>query len=368
MTIPLYDVASQVAELHPELEDRVRNVIRSANFILGDEVEAFEAEFASYLGVDHAIGVGNGTDALTIALRALGVGPGDHVVVPSYTFFATAEAVVVAGAVPVFCDVDPNNFCITAESVERALTNKTRAVVPVHLFGMLAPMDELRRLADEHGLVLLEDAAQAAGARVGDRRAGSLGDAAAFSFFPTKNLFCLGDGGAIVTNREAVAAKARLLRVRGSPDKKRTFVEIGYNSRLDELQAAVLRVGLDRLDGWNARRRAFADTYRELGLGELVAIPEPPADEEAGYHMYVVGSDRRGELIDALREAGISARQPYPHAVHEQKAMRSFNDGVTFPATKRAVDRNIALPMGPARTTADARTVVEALRQALNSA
>jgi dTDP-3-amino-3,4,6-trideoxy-alpha-D-glucose transaminase len=368
MTIPLYDVASQVAELHPELEDRVRNVIRSANFILGDEVEAFEAEFAGYLGVDHAIGVGNGTEALTIALRALGVGPGDDVVVPSYTFFATAEAVVVAGAIPVFCDVDPDNFCITAESVERALTKKTRAVIPVHLFGMLAPMDELRRLADEHGFVLLEDAAQAAGARVADRRAGSLGDAAAFSFFPTKNLFCLGDGGAIVTNSEAVAAKARLLRVRGSPDKKRTFVEIGYNSRLDELQAAVLRVGLGRLDGWNARRRAFADRYRELGLGELVAIPEPPANEEAAYHMYVVGSDRRGELIDALREAGISARQPYAHAVHEQKAMRSFVDGVTLPATKRAVDRNIALPMAPARTPADARTVVETLRQALNSA
>ena len=231
---------------------------------------AFESEFAAYLGVEHCVGVANGTDALTIALRALGVGPGDEVVMPSFTFYATAEAAIVAGATPVFCDIDPDTFCVTAETVKAVLTPRTKAIVPVHLFGNVAPVPELREL----GVPVVEDAAQAAGASLDGVKAGALADAATFSFFPSKNLPCLGDGGAIVTDDDRVAELARRLRFHGSTDKQ-TFTEVGYNSRLDEMQAAVLRVLLPELDGWNERRRAAAETYERLGLAEHARLPAP---------------------------------------------------------------------------------------------
>ena len=259
---------SSLAPYHDRLSEAIDRVARSGRYILGPEVEAFEAEFAAYLGVEHCIGVANGTDALTIALRALGVGPGDEVVMPSFTFYATAEAAIVAGATPVFCDIDPDTFCVTAETVKAVLTPRTKAIVPVHLFGNVAPGAGAAR-------------ARAAGGRgrgAGRRReldgvkAGALGDAATFSFFPAKNLPCLGDGGAIVTDDDRVAELARLLRFHGSTDKK-TFTEVGYNSRLDEMQAAVLRVLLPELDGWNERRRAAAAAYERLGLGEHARLP-----------------------------------------------------------------------------------------------
>ncbi len=214
------------------------------------------------------MGVANGTDALTIALRALGVGPGDEVVMPSFTFYATAEAAIVAGATPVFCDIDLDTFCVTVETVRAVLTPRTKAIVPVHLFGNVAPVPALREL----GLPVLEDAAQAAGADLDGVKAGALGDAATFSFFPSKNLPCLGDGGAITTNSDEVAELARVLRFHGSRDKS-TFTEVGYNSRLDALQAAALRVLLPELDGWNRRRREAAAAYERLGLGEHAALP-----------------------------------------------------------------------------------------------
>src|SRR5206468_7884246 len=245
--------ASSLDRYHDALVERMAAVARSGRYILGPEVEAFERELADYLGVAHVVGVANGTDALTITLRALGVRPGDEVVLPSFTFYATAEAAVAAGAVPAFCDVDPETFCVTRATVERALTPRTRAIVPVHLFGNAAPVEELREL----GVPVLEDAAQAIGATLGGRRAGSLGHAATFSFFPSKNLPCLGDGGAIATDDAEVAAVARRMRFHGSEDKQ-TFVDAGYNSRLDELQAAVLRVLLPELEGWNAARRRVA--------------------------------------------------------------------------------------------------------------
>ena len=224
-----------------------------AVYILGPEVEAFEEEFAAYLGARHCVGVANGTDAITIALRALGVGPGDEVICPSFTFYATVEGALNAGATPVYCDIDPDTFCVTPDTVRAAMTPRTKAIVAVHLFGNVAPIAELQAL----GVPVLEDAAQSAGARLGEGRAGALGDAATCSFFPSKNLPCLGDGGAVVTDDDEVAELARRLRFHGSDDKQ-TFVEVGYNSRLDELQAAVLRVLLPELDGWNAappRRR-----------------------------------------------------------------------------------------------------------------
>jgi len=365
--IPLFDTREQIEPLLPELERRVVSVMASGRFILGPEVQAFEDEFAAFLGTRHVIGVANGTDALTIALRALNIGEGDDVVVPSFTFYATAEAVVNAGARPVFCDIDIDTFCMTAETVAEALTPATRRVIPVHLFGMPAPMDDLARLAKERDLALIEDAAQAAGARLNGARVGALGDVATFSFFPSKNLFCLGDGGAIVTGDDRIAERARILRFHGSLDK-RVHSDVGYNSRLDELQAAVLRVVLSHLDDWNERRRALARAYEDAGLGTLVSLPKTSPGVEPAYHLFVVRSPRRDELLDALKQAGIAARAYYEAPIHIQPAMARFGERPKLPATELAARTNLAVPMGPTRDPSLASVVIEALRQAVNSA
>src|SRR6185295_9840503 len=267
--VPLF--ASSLEPYHDRLAEALERVTRSGRYILGPEVEAFEEEFARYLGVRHCVGVANGTDALTIALKAAGVGPGDDVVLPSFTFYATAEAALVLGARPAWCDIDLDTFNVTRETVEAAMTPRTKAIVPVHLFGNLAPVPELRDL----GVPVIEDAAQAVGGSLDGVMAGALGDAATFSFFPSKNLPCLGDGGALVTDDDELAETARILRFHGSKDK-RTFTAVGWNSRLDELQAAVLRVLLPELDGWIDRRRSVADAYDRLGLGEYVQLPRSP--------------------------------------------------------------------------------------------
>ncbi len=339
MDVPLF--ASSLAPYHGRLTEATERVARSGQYILGPEVEAFEREFADYLGVRHCVGVANGTDALTIALRALGIGPGDEVVMPSFTFYATAEAALVLGARPVFCDIDLDTFCVTAETVKAALTPSTKAIVPVHLFGNVAPVPELR----EFGLPVLEDAAQAAGASLDGTRAGGLGDAATFSFFPSKNLPCLGDGGAITTNDDAIADAARVLRFHGSRDKS-TFVDVGYNSRLDEMQAAALRVLLPELDGWNDRRRATAATYERLRLGEHVVLPSPASGAHHVYHLYVVRADSLP-----------LGRGYYRVPVHRQPAVGS---DVALPATEEAARTNFALPMGIDLTEAQVREVVAA--------
>jgi len=340
MQVPLF--ASSLDAYKPRLIEKVAEVVRGGRYILGPEVEAFEAEFADYLGTRHCIGVANGTDALAIALRALGVGPGDEVVLPSYTFYATAEATANAGAVPVFCDVDPRTFCVTAETVKAAITPRTKAIIAVHLYGNVAPMAELREL----GLPVLEDAAQAAGGRLEGAMAGALGDAATFSFFPSKNLPCLGDGGAVVTNDDGVAKLARRLRFHGSDDKQ-TFLEVGYNSRLDEMQAAVLRVLLGELDGWNAARRAAAEAYERHGLGEYVELPVAVDGAEHVYHLFVVRHPRADDLAAALNEAGVGARAYYRVPVHRQPAMAAFSaGGPDLPGTEEAARTGLALPMG----------------------
>src|SRR3954449_9687319 len=253
MTVPLFDTATLLAPLRDDIDAAIRRVVDSAAFVLGPEVAAFEREFAAYCGTAHAIGVANGTDALTIALGAMGVGPGDDVVVPSYTFYASAEAIPPTGARPVFCDVDPDTACVTPETVEAALTPRTKAVMTVDLFGNVAPSEEIAAL----GVPVLEDAAQAAGASRRGRRAGAFGAAATFSFFPSKNLGAFGDAGAVTTDDEAIADRARMLRFHGSRDKQ-TFELIGRNSRLDELQAALLRVQLAELDGRGQGARGAA--------------------------------------------------------------------------------------------------------------
>jgi dTDP-3-amino-3,4,6-trideoxy-alpha-D-glucose transaminase len=337
--VPLF--ASSLEPYHDRLSEAIDRVARSGRYILGPEVEAFESEFAGYLGVEHCIGVANGTDALTIALRAAGVGPGDEVVMPSFTFYATAEAALVTGATPVFCDIDPDTFCVTADTVRAVLTPRTKAIVPVHLFGNIAPVPELREL----GVPVIEDAAQAAGGSLGGVKAGALGDAATFSFFPAKNLPCLGDGGAIVTDDDRVADVARLLRFHGSTDKQ-TFTAVGYNSRLDELQAAVLRVLLPELDGWNERRRAAAGTYERLGLGEHVRLPATIEGARHVYHLYVVRAERLP-----------IGRGYYRVPVHRQPAIGSDAE---LPGTEEAARTNHALPMGKDLTEEQIREVVAA--------
>ena len=356
--VPLF--ASSLEPYHARISERLREVVVAGRYILGPEVAAFEEEFARYLGARHCVGVANGTDALTIALRALGVRPGDDVVLPSFTFFATAEAAIAAGATPVFCDVDPATFCVTAEAVRRVLTARTRAIVPVHLFGNVAPVRELREL----GVPVLEDAAQAAGAELHGRKAGTLGDAAAFSFFPSKNLPCLGDGGAVVTDSDEVARSARRLRSHGSDDKA-TYVDVGYNSRLDELQAAALRVLLPELDGWNAARRSAAEAYYRHGLGRYSRIPRPVEGATHAYHLYVVRHDRADELQAALERRGIGARAYYRVPVHRQPAIIGYaSSRADLPGTDEAARTHLALPMG-ARLGDDAvREVVAACASA----
>ena len=360
MPVPLF--ATSLDSYQSEIARRLVEVAASGRYILGPEVAAFEEELARYLGVAHCVGVGNGTDALTIALRALGVGPGDEVVVPSLTFYATAEAAAVAGARPVFCDVDPESLCVTAETVEPAVTPRTKAIVPVHLFGNVAPVGELRGF----GVPVLEDAAQAIGARLDGRRAGALGDAATFSFFPSKNLGALGDGGAIVTDDEEVAARARRLRFHGSEDRL-TYVDVGYNSRLDALQAAVLRLLLPELDGWNAARRAAALAYERAGLGEVpgLRLPGVAAGAEHVYHLYVVQHERADDLAAALERQGVTARGYYRVPVHRQPAMAEFGGGA-LPVTDAVARTNLALPMGTGLTHEAVTEVVAACQDAFD--
>lgn len=360
-SVPLFATRGALTPLLKEVAARQRAVLESGRYVLGPEVEAFEREFAELAGVRHCIGVANGTEALTIALRALGIEPGDEVVVPAVTFYATAEAVVNAGARPVFCDIDPRTFTMTAETTEAAIGERTTALLPVHLFGNPAPMEELRGLAERHDLRVLEDAAQAAGATLAGRQAGALGDAAAFSFFPSKNLGGFGDGGAILCDDDGVAATVRRLRVHGSEDKA-VHTEVGYNSRLDELQAAGLRVLLPHLHEWTDARRRIAQAYADAGLGELVELPLETAGAESCYHLYVVLGDERERLSSDLAEVGVASRAYYTTPLHRQPALRRFAPQMELPGAETVAARSLALPMGPALTEDQVAAVIAAVR------
>jgi dTDP-4-amino-4,6-dideoxygalactose transaminase len=365
MTIPLFGTGDQLNEIRPQLDDRIRGVLDSGRFIGGPEVEAFEREFAEYLGVSEVVGVGNGTDAITIALMCLDIGAGDDVVVPSFTFYASAEAIPHTGARPVFCDVDPETFCVTAETVERALTPQTKAVIAVDLFGRPAPVAELRSSLAGRGIAVVEDAAQAAGAELDGARTGGLGDVATFSFFPSKNLFAAGDAGAIATSRPEIAERARELRAHGSRDKE-TFTRVGFNSRLDAVQATVLRLTLERLDDWNAQRRALAEAYVESGLAAHAGLPSDPPNGRHVYHLYVVRTPRADELAKRLVEAGIGTRAYYRTPVHRQPAMERWGAAAELPGTEQAARENLALPMGPAYGSDVAEAVFKALQGELS--
>jgi dTDP-4-amino-4,6-dideoxygalactose transaminase len=351
--IPHVDVKAQYAPLIPELKDAFARVLDSGRFIFGPEVEAFEREAAEYLGVEDAIGVANGTDALVIALDALGIGDGDEVICPAFTFFATAEAIARRSAVPVFAEIDPQTLNLDPADVERRITSRTKAIVPVHLFGRPAPIQELRRF----GVPLLEDAAQAFGS---PGIATSI--ASTFSFFPTKNLFGLGDGGLIAVNDAAVGDRVRMLRFHGSRAKK-DFELIGYNSRLDAVQAAALRIFLRRLDEWTQQRRDAAARYAALGLGDFVELP---ADEPGHvYHMYCVRSPERDRLTQALAEAQIGHQSYYRPSLHLQPAFRYLGHAEgDLPETERAARENLCLPLWAGISEAQQAGVVAVLRRA----
>ena len=355
--IPLVDVKAQYAPLKPELERAFAEVLESGAFILGPNVKAFEREAADYLGVKDTIGVANGTDALVLVLDALGIGPGDEVICPAFTFYATAEAIVRRGATPVFADIDPATFNLDPEDVAARITPQTRAIMPVHLFGRPALLDQLAEL----GVPLIEDAAQAFGAP-GVARTGV---ASTYSFYPTKNLFCLGDGGLVAATDEELAARVRMLRFHGSRDKV-DFDLVGYNSRLDEVQAAVLRIFLPQLDEWTRLRREAAERYRELGLGDLVDMP----DDEPGhvYHLVVSRHPDRDRIVAALKEAGIGCATYYLPPLHLQPALRylGYHEG-SFPETERLARENFSVPLWAGISAEQQERVVETVRAAVGA-
>ena len=359
MSVPLFDAHTPRAALREEIRAAIDRVIDAERFILGPEVATFEQELADYCGASQAIGVGNGTDAITIALRAMGVGAGDEVVVPSFTFYASAEAIAPTGATPVFCDIDAETYCLTAETVRAVLTPRTKAVIAVHLFGNVAPVAEIAAL----GVPVLEDAAQALGSDSAGGRPGGLGIAATFSFYPSKNLPAFGDGGAIVTSDEGIAERARILRFHGSRDKV-DYEQLGYNSRLDELQAAILRVQLPHLEEWAAGRRAAARHYEQTGLGEVVGLPRATPGSSPAWHLYVVSHPQVERLEAALTAAGIGCKAYYRTPVHRQAPMRAWGAAVELPATEQAARTHLAIPMSSVLSREQAEEVLAAARNA----
>jgi len=355
MKIPMFDLTRQYALIEKEIKDAIDRVLRSGKFILGEEVEQFEKEIATFCGVKHAIGVASGTDALYLALKALGIGKGDAVIVPAFTFFATAGAVVNSGAQPVFADIDPKTFNISVSDIERILNtykgpNKIRAIIPVHLYGQMADMDEIIALAKKNDLYVIEDAAQAIGAEYKGRKAGSLGDVGCFSFFPTKNLGAYGDGGMVTTNDDNLAERLLMLRVHGAKPKYYHQM-VGINSRLDALQAAILRAELPHLMEWNQERQKLAGRYDELLSGfPNIVLPNRDLDRTHIFHQYTIRVlDRKRDVLRAhLAEHGINTEVYYPFPLHLQRCFGDlgYKEG-DLPESERTSLEVLSLPIFP---------------------
>lgn len=359
--IPFADPHAQVVELRAEIDRAMARVLESGRYILGDEVRAFEAEFAAYTGTAWSVGVGNGTDALHIALRALDIGPGDEVILPSLTATATGTAVVQCGATPVFADVDATFRTIDPAHVETLITPRTRALIVVHLYGQPCDMDALMAIAQRHDLHVIEDCAQSHGARYRGRRVGTFGVLSCFSFYPTKNLGAIGDGGAVAGSDPVLREKVRLLREYGWSERYHSTDE-GWNSRLDELQAAILRVKLPSLDGDNARRRALAAQYRDRLDGMTLTLPTERADCEHVYHLYVVETAGRDELAASLKELGVGTLVHYPLGIHQQRAFAAYAPTGGLPVTERLTKTILSLPMFPQLSAAGFAKVCAALQ------
>ncbi|MBP6277437.1 MAG: DegT/DnrJ/EryC1/StrS family aminotransferase [Limnohabitans sp.] len=362
----MVDLVAQYRDLQPKLEPAFLSALNAAQFILGPNVQSFEKEAAAYLGVAHAITCANGTDALHLALLAADIGPGDEVITTPFTFIATAEAIAYVGAKAVFVDIDPRTFNIDVEQARRAITPQTKALLPVHLFGQPADLAPLMALAKEHQLQLVEDCAQSFGADIGGRKTGAMGDVAAFSFFPSKNLGCYGDGGMVTTQSDEMAEKLRMLRNHGS--KVRYYHDIvGYNSRLDELQAVVLRAKMPVIDQYNQERRRVAHRYN-AGLAGLNL--QTPFEDGVGlhvYHQYTLLSDDRAVIQQALTEQKIASAIYYPVPLHQQKVFASIAAGLSFPVTEAVAARCLSLPIYPELSNDAVDEVCGVIRQALKA-
>lgn len=362
------DMAAQHRPLQAEIEAAIRQVIEGGHFILGPNVQALEQEVAAHLGTEHGVGVASGTDALVLALRALDIGAGDEVIVPAYTFFATAEAVMLVGATPIIVDVDASTYCLDLAQVEARITPRTKAVIAVHLYGHPAPMSELIELARARGIKVIEDNAQAFGAEAQNRKTGSLGDIGCLSFFPSKNLGALGDGGMVVTNDAAVAQRVKMLRTHGW--KKKYFPEVvGYNSRLDEIQAAVLRIKLRHVTNWNRRRRELAHQYNQAFADLPVGVPREAEDIVHVYHLYIVRVQNRDQVELGLKERGIASGVYYPVPLHlTQPCLPLGYQAGDFPVSEQASRETLALPLYPEMSGEQLQEVVSALRQVVEPA
>jgi dTDP-4-amino-4,6-dideoxygalactose transaminase len=360
--VPLLDLARAHAPIAAELARDFERVLASGQFILGAEHDAFERELAAAVGARHAIGVSSGTSAISIGLAALGVGPGDEVIVPAFTYFATASAVVQTGAKPVFADVEPRRFGLDPAAMEAAITPRTRAIVPVHLYGLACELAPLLAIAERRGIPVLEDAAQAIGATDGGRPVGSSSAGATLSFFPTKNLGALGDAGAILTEKDDVAARARLLRVHGDAGNYR-HTALGTNARLDALQAALLRTKLRHLEAWTGQRRDTAARYREALAGTPVILPEEPAGARHTYHQFTIRAPERDALQKRLAEQGIGSRVYYPIPLPAQPVFAEEGWRVeAFPVSQTLSREVLSLPIFPGLTTAEVDRVAAAIR------
>jgi len=364
VTVSFLDVGASYRELREQIDAAYARVMSSGRYVGGEEVEAFEREFAAFCGTRQAIGVGNGLDALTIALRARGIGAGDEVIVPAHTFIATWLAVARVGATIVPVDADPQTLLIDVQAVGDAVTPRTAAIIPVHLYGAPVDMDAVATIAAQRGILLLGDAAQAHGARLGARDVGALGDVAAFSFYPAKNAGAFGDAGALTTDDSSLAARARGLRNYGASAPYR-FAEPGLNSRLDPLQAAFLRVKLAALSRWNERRRAIAHTYRTQlrAVPDLILPPAAPPGTQPVWHLFCVRHHRRDGLADHLARSGVATQIHYPQPPHRSEAFADlgFAPG-SFPVTEAAADTLLSLPIGPHLDDAAVQAVVEAVQ------
>ncbi|OWU66750.1 erythromycin biosynthesis sensory transduction protein eryC1 [Roseovarius sp. 22II1-1F6A] len=357
--IPFLDLGAAYRELQPKIDAAVQRVLANGWYILGPEVDAFEAEWAEFCGAEHAVGLANGLDALTLALRALDIGAGDEVIVPSNTYIATWLAVSAVGATPVPVEPDPATHNIDPTLIEAAISERTKAILPVHLYGQPADLDPILEIARRHDLAVVEDAAQAHAARHKGRKIGSHGDVVCWSFYPGKNLGALGDAGAVTTNRADIAERLRLLRNYGSREKYVNEVQ-GANSRLDPIQAAVLRVKLAHLEEWTERRRTLAAAYQEGLKGSDLVLPSVPSWAEPAWHLYVVRTQRRAELQAHLTEKGIGSLIHYPIPPHMQAAYGSLGiEPDALPLARRLADEVLSLPMGPQLSVKDVRGVIE---------
>jgi dTDP-4-amino-4,6-dideoxygalactose transaminase len=361
----MVNLKAQYAEIKDEIERGLAETIDNCSFILGPHVQAFEKEAADYLGVKHAIGCASGTDALHLALLAEGIGAGDEVITSAFTFIATAEAIKYVGAKPMFVDIDPQTFNITPENIEKAITAKTKAVMPVHLFGQPVDLPAIKAICDKHGLKLIEDCAQSFGATVNGKQTGGFGDAAGFSFFPSKNLGCFGDGGLVTTNCDKAAAKIKQYRNHGS-DVRYYHDVIGYNSRLDEMQAVVLRAKLKHIDEYNAARRHAAHLYSELMADLPLTTPHEDGVGVHVYHQYTLLSERRDEIMKALQDQQIACAVYYPVPLHQQNVFKDECAGLSLPVTESVAANCFSLPICSSISDDTVKQIVAVIRSVFN--